>query len=477
LLVSIMSNGFASFELDPLIIKSIEQMGFVEPTPVQLQTIPLLLDGRDVMAQAQTGTGKTAAFGIPILQRITRGRKPYTLIMVPTRELAVQVSEEIKKLSYFMDDVRILAVYGGRSIDEQIKSMKRGVDVVVGTPGRIIDHLHRKTLDLSEVEFLVLDEADRMLDMGFIEDIDYILSKLPEKRQSMLFSATIPEGVRKIAASHMRDPVRIIVSEQELVLPTTKQIYFNIERKNKIWALCRVLDKYQPKAIVFAQTKMMVDLISKRLQSYGYPASEIHGDMTQSKRERVLKDFRANKVMILVATDVAARGLDIEGVTHVINYDIPEDPEIYVHRIGRTGRAGKEGIAITFITGTEMYLLKKIKQFGVFDVTEEKIPESGKMDQVRHVDDFTDVADIFGMVKMRIDLGEKDGLRKIDLMDVLSNQLRVNDMDIGSILIEKDQTIFEVQKGGAIKVVNGLKRVQIKGKKVKLDIIPVQKYS
>jgi ATP-dependent RNA helicase DeaD len=464
-LVSMMSNGFASFELDPSIIKSIEQMGFVEPTPVQLQTIPLLLEGRDVMAQAQTGTGKTAAFGIPILQRITRGRKPYTLIMVPTRELAVQVSEEIKKLSNFMDDVRILAVYGGRSIDEQFKHLKRGVDIVVGTPGRIIDHLNRKTLDLSEVEFLVLDEADRMLDMGFIEDIDFIL-----------FSATIPEGVRKIAASHMKDPVRIIVSEQELVLPTTKQIYFNIERKNKIWALCRVLDKYQPKAIVFAQTKVMVDLISKRLQSYGYPAAEIHGDMTQSKREKVLKDFRASKIMILVATDVAARGLDIEGVTHVINYDIPEDPEIYVHRIGRTGRAGKEGIAITFITGTEMYLLKKIKQFGVVDVVEEKIPETGKQDQVRHVADFTDVADIFGMVKMRIDIGEKEGLRKIDLLDVLSNQLRVNDMDIGSILIESDRTIFEIQKGGAIKVVNGMKKVQVKGKKVNLEIIPVRKY-
>jgi ATP-dependent RNA helicase DeaD len=221
---------------------------------------------------------------------------------------------------------------------------------------------------------------------------------------------------------------------------------------------------------------MMVDIIEKRLLSYGYPAASIHGDMTQSRREKVIKDFRSGKVMILIATDVAARGLDIEGVTHVINYDIPEDPEVYVHRIGRTGRAGKEGIAITFITATEMYLLRKIKEYGVVDVEEEQVPETGKKDIVRRISDYTDVADIFGMVRMRIDIGEKDGLRKVDLMDFLSNQLRLHDMDVGAILIESDHTIFEVHKEAAVKVVNGLKKSNLKGKRPKLDIVPVEKY-
>jgi ATP-dependent RNA helicase DeaD len=470
-----MTEGFDSLGLDPLLIKAVERMGFKEPTPVQLETIPLLLAGKDVMAQAQTGTGKTAAFGLPLLQNISRGRKPFALILCPTRELGVQVAEEIKKLAYYMDDVRVLAIYGGRSIDEQISSLKKGVDIVVGTPGRIIDHLQRKTLDLSEIEYLVLDEADRMLDMGFIEDIDYILEKVPKERQTMLFSATIPEGVRKIAASHMREYTKVDISEQDLVLPTTKQVYINIERKNKIWALCRVLDKEHPKAIVFAQTKMMVDIITKRLQSYGYPAAELHGDITQAKREKTLKDFRSGKIMILVATDVAARGLDIEGVTHVINYDIPEDPEIYVHRIGRTGRAGKEGVAITFITSAEMYLLKKIKEYGVVDVEQVEVPETGKRDVVRRVTDFTDVADIFGMVKMSMDIGENEGLKKIDLFDVLSNQLRISDMDIGSMIIEADQTTFEIQKGAAAKVLNGMGKVKLKGRTPSVRIIPVQK--
>ncbi|MBN1110450.1 MAG: DEAD/DEAH box helicase, partial [Methanomassiliicoccales archaeon] len=398
-------KGFLEFGFREEVLKAIERMGFVEPTPVQVRTIPLIMKGRDVMAQAQTGTGKTAAFGIPILESLTKGVKPFSLILVPTRELGAQVSNEIKKLAYFMDDVRVLPVYGGKSIDDQIEAFRKGVDIVVGTPGRVIDHLHRRTLDLSEIEVLVLDEADRMLDMGFIEDIEYILSKTKTPRQTLLFSATIPVGVRDIASKHMDDPETIIIGEEQIVLPTTKQVYFNIERKNKIWALCRVLDAYKPKAMVFVQTKVMVDIVSKRLASYGYRAGALHGDLTQAKREKVLNDFRDGKIAVLIATDVAARGLDIEGVTHVINYDIPEDPEIYVHRIGRTGRAGKEGVAITFITSKEVHLLRKINEFGVTEIEHLDVPESGQKDVIRKVMDFEDQADMFGMVLFKVVAG------------------------------------------------------------------------
>ena len=433
-----MGNGFKGFGLDPLILKAIDQMGFVDPTPVQEETLPLLLDGKDVIAQAQTGTGKTAAFGFPLLQRLTRGRKPYALDPGPYQGAGRSGRGGAQEPGVFHGRCARPSGLRGRSIDEQISQLKRGVDIVVGTPGRLIDHMQRRTLDLSEIEYLVLDEADRMLDMGFIEDIEYILAKIPKNRQTMLFSATIPEGVREIAEEHMNDPIKITVNEEDLVLPTTRQIYFNIERKNKIWALCRVLDKYQPKAIVFAQTKMMVDIIEKRLLSYGYPVAAIHGDLTQSRREKVLKDFRSGKIMILIATDVAARGLDIEGVTHVINYDIPEDPEVYVHRIGRTGRAGKEGMAITFITATEMYLLRKIKEYGVVDVEEEQVPETGQEGHRPDASATTPTWRTYSAWCACASMWARgDGLRKVDLMDFLSNQLRLGDMDIGSILIEK----------------------------------------
>ena len=472
--MNLMTATFESLNLEPFIMKAIEKMGFEEPTPVQVETIPLIMAGRDVMAQAQTGTGKTAAFGIPLLQKITCGRMPSALILVPTRELGVQVAGEITRLAEFKKGVSVLPIYGGRSLEEQYRALEKGVDIVVATPGRLMDHMQRRTIDLSQVQFLVLDEADRMLDMGFIEDIDYILSKLPKKRQSMLFSATIPETVRKIAGEHMHDPVRVIVSEDKLVLPSTRQIYFNIERKNKIWALCRVLDKYQPKAMVFAQTKMMVNTIERVLKSYGYPVAALHGDLTQARREKVLTDFRSGKIQILVATDVAARGLDIEDVTHVINFDIPEDPEVYVHRIGRTGRAGKEGVAITFITAREMYLLKKIKEFGVVEMQEEPVPESGQKDVVRRVVDFEAYSDIFGMVKFRISLGEKDHIRSIDIVDILSRRLKVNEMSIGNIVIHDDYTEVEVHKDAAAKALAGLRSMDINGKKLHVDLVPVK---
>jgi ATP-dependent RNA helicase DeaD len=464
-------SSFQDFGLRDEIMKAIERMGFVEPTPVQVATIPLTMKGKDVIAQAQTGTGKTAAFGIPILESLTKGVKPFSLILVPTRELGSQVSDELKKLAFFMDDVRVLPVYGGKSIDDQIDAFRKGVDIVVGTPGRVIDHLHRGTLDLREIEVLVLDEADRMLDMGFIEDIEYIVSKVKKQRQTMLFSATIPEAIKEIAARHMVEPETIMIGEEQIVLPTTKQVYFNIERKNKIWALCRVLDAYKPKAIVFVQTKVMVDILSKRLDSYGYRVGELHGDLTQARREKVLKEFREGKTAVLIATDVAARGLDIEGVTHVINYDIPEDPEVYVHRIGRTGRAGKEGIAITFITSKEVHLLKKINEFGVTEIAKEEVPESGRKDVIRKVMDFEDQADLFGMVLFKVVAGEGEPVERSDLLELLNRKMRVPELAIGNISVLKDRTDFEVHKDSAKKVLMELKTLRVGDKKLRVDIV------
>ena len=449
-------------------------MGFEEPTPVQVETIPMLLNGRDVIAQAQTGTGKTAAFGIPIVQAIDRpGRTPSALILCPTRELAVQVSEEIKRLAVFKG-LNTLAIYGGASIEHQFEALERGVDIVAGTPGRIIDHIQRRTIDLSGVRFMVLDEADRMLDMGFIEDIDYILSRVPKERQTMLFSATILPEIRRMGERHMQRPAVVSVSEDDIVLPNTKQMYFAIGRKNKIWALCRVLDKARPKAIVFAQTKHMVDIIEQRLTSYGYPAAAIHGDLTQARREKVLSDFRSGRIMVLIATDVAARGLDIEGVTHVINYDIPDSPETYVHRIGRTGRAGKEGRAITFVSADEMHLLDAIEKFTEQKLKQIEVPSAKgrSAGQVREVLDFDEMADIFGMVRFQLSLGRKDVPSVMDISDFVARTARVNDITVGHIDIGDDQTVVEIHKDVAMKVLRALRQSKYHGRKFEVKPLP-----
>jgi len=467
-----MTNDFQSLGIDERILKAIEGQGWIEPTPVQVETIPLMMDGKDVMAQAQTGTGKTAAFGIPLLQKIQRGKKPSALILVPTRELGVQVAGEIKMLGQFVE-LKVLPVYGGASIEVQFDALRKGVDIVVGTPGRVIDHIKRGTLDLREVKFLVLDEADRMLDMGFIDDIRYILSKVPKERNTYLFSATIPPEIRELASSHMRNPETIIISEEELVLPSTEQVYVNVGRKNKIWALCRILDSEKPKAMVFCQTKRMVDILTHHLQSYGYPVAAIHGDLTQPKREKVLADFREGKVMVMVATDVAARGLDIEGVTHVINYDVPENPEVYVHRIGRTGRAGKTGKAITFVTSGEDYLLRNIKDFSGANVAHEEIEEVGGRERVRKVWDFEEMSDIFGMVRFRINLGRADKASSTELANLIMNKARVSDFVIGNIVVEERESIVEIHRDVALRVLKAVKGISHKGKKIDLD--PIEK--
>ncbi|MBL5830410.1 DEAD/DEAH box helicase [Heyndrickxia sporothermodurans] len=356
-------TNFSELNLSPAILKSLKRMGFEEASPIQAKTIPLSTQGKDIIGQAQTGTGKTAAFGIPLIEKIdTKNPNIQGIIIAPTRELAIQVSEELYKIGYDAR-TRVLAVYGGQDIQRQIKALKKGPQIIVGTPGRILDHIKRRTLKLDQVSTLVLDEADEMLNMGFIDDIESILSSVPEERQTLLFSATMPDPIRRIAERFMKDPELVRVKAKEMTVPLIEQYYVKVQEREKFDVLSRLIDVQSPElAIVFGRTKRRVDELANALNLRGYTAEGIHGDLSQAKRLSVLRKFKDGKVDVLVATDVAARGLDISGVTHVYNYDIPQDPESYVHRIGRTGRAGKEGMAITFVTPREMGYLKTVEQ-------------------------------------------------------------------------------------------------------------------
>ncbi|MBM7588028.1 ATP-dependent RNA helicase DeaD [Bacillus pakistanensis] len=354
---------FSDLELSPSTLKSIKRMGFEEATPIQAGTIPVSLEGKDVIGQAQTGTGKTTAFGIPMVEKINvKEPNVQGLIIAPTRELAIQVSEELYKVGYDKH-VRVLSVYGGQDIQRQIRAMKKGPHIIVGTPGRLLDHINRRTLKLQNVQTLVLDEADEMLNMGFIEDIESILKNVPENRQTLLFSATMPGPIRKIAENFMTDPETVSVKSKEMTVPHIEQYFVKAHEKEKFDVLSRLLDVQSPElAIVFGRTKRRVDELARALNIRGYLAEGIHGDLSQARRMSVLRKFKEGRIDVLVATDVAARGLDISGVTHVYNFDIPQDPESYVHRIGRTGRAGKEGMAMTFVTPREMNYLRIVEQ-------------------------------------------------------------------------------------------------------------------
>ncbi|MBB5325996.1 ATP-dependent RNA helicase DeaD [Anoxybacillus tepidamans] len=354
---------FHELGLSNELMKAISRMGFEETTPIQAETIPLSLQNKDVIGQAQTGTGKTAAFGIPLIEKVdTKNEAIQGLVVAPTRELAIQVSEELYKIGS-VKRVRVLPIYGGQDIERQIRALKKRPHIIVGTPGRIIDHINRKTLRLEQVHTVVLDEADEMLNMGFVEDIEAILSYVPTERQTLLFSATMPEPIRRIAERFMKDPHLVKVKAKEMTVPNIEQYYLEIQEKKKFDILTRLLDIQAPElAIVFGRTKRRVDELAEALNLRGYAAEGIHGDLSQAKRLSVLRKFKEGAIEILVATDVAARGLDISGVTHVYNFDIPQDPESYVHRIGRTGRAGKTGVAMTFVTPREIGQLHNIEK-------------------------------------------------------------------------------------------------------------------
>ncbi|WP_153732274.1 DEAD/DEAH box helicase [Sporosarcina obsidiansis] len=354
---------FSELNISETTQNALLRMGFEEATPIQEGTITFGMEGRDVIGQAQTGTGKTAAFGIPIIEKLDpKNPAVQALVIAPTRELAIQVSEEIYKVGYG-SRAKVLSVYGGQEIGRQIRALRNNPNIVVGTPGRILDHINRKTLKLDNVQTIVLDEADEMLNMGFIEDINTILASVPAERQTLLFSATMPAPIRKIAETFMKNPEIVKIKSKEMTVENIEQFFVKAHEREKFDVLSRLLNVHQPElAIVFGRTKRRVDELAHALSIRGYLAEGIHGDLTQAKRMSVLRQFKENKIDVLVATDVAARGLDISGVTHVYNFDIPQDPESYVHRIGRTGRAGKSGMAITFVTPREMGYLRIVEE-------------------------------------------------------------------------------------------------------------------
>ncbi|WP_141433274.1 DEAD/DEAH box helicase [Bacillus sp. 03113] len=354
---------FQDLGISSATLKSLKKMGFEEATPIQAQTIPLSLENKDLIGQAQTGTGKTAAFGIPLVDKIDKDSNfVQGIVIAPTRELAIQVSEELYKIGYGKK-VRVLSIFGGQDINRQIRALKKHPHIIVGTPGRILDHINRKTLRLDNVHTAILDEADEMLNMGFIDDIEAILSQIPSERQTLLFSATMPPRIRKMAERFMKNPEIVKVKAKEVTVPLIEQYYLEVQEKSKFDVLTRLLDIQSPElAIIFGRTKRRVDELSEALNLRGYMAEGIHGDLSQAKRMSVLRKFKEGSIDVLVATDVAARGLDISGVTHVYNFDIPQDPESYVHRIGRTGRAGKAGMAMTFITHREKQYLQIVEK-------------------------------------------------------------------------------------------------------------------
>lgn len=367
---------FDELQLDEKILKAVADMGFEEASPIQSQAIPVQLEGRDIIGQAQTGTGKTAAFGIPLLQKVNpKVKKLQAVALCPTRELAIQVSEEVRRLAKYMHGVKVLPIYGGQDIVRQIRALKDGTQVIIGTPGRVMDHMRRKTVKFDHVHTVIMDEADEMLNMGFLEDMETILSQLPEERQTIMFSATMPAAIMEIARKFQQEPVIVKVVKKELTVPKVTQYYYEVKPKTKVEVMCRLLDMYAPKlSVAFCNTKKQVDELVQALQGRGYFAEGLHGDLKQIQRDRVMNSFRKGKTEILVATDVAARGIDVDDVEAVFNYDLPQDDEYYVHRIGRTGRAGREGIAFNFVVGREVYKLRDIQRYCKTKIVPQAIP-------------------------------------------------------------------------------------------------------
>ena len=522
---------FGELELDKKIVNALTDMGFEEPSPIQAATIPLVLEGNDVIGQAQTGTGKTAAFGIPLVQSIHDFKHIQALIMCPTRELAIQVAEEVGKIGRTRR-IKALPVYGGQPIERQIRALKNNVQIVIGTPGRLIDHINRGTIKLEHIKFLVLDEADEMLDMGFVDDIEEIMHALPTERQTLLFSATMPRPILSLTKKYMKAPKNVTITKEELTVPLIEQYYF--ETKDKIEGLCRLLDaEIEGKLIIFCRTKKGVDDLAIALSSRGYMAEGLHGDLSQNQRDRVMKKFREGTVDILIATDVAARGIDVDNITHVINFDIPQDPESYVHRIGRTGRAGNTGVAMTFITPREFRQLKLIERIAKTKIKRRQLPTAAnvierqrdqiisKMQTVLELNAYHDYMPIAeslldeysaeevaaaalklmqegnkaleapqediisrelqntggrpGMVRLFMNVGRSQKIMVKDIVSTIAIEADIPARDIGLINIYDKFTFVEVPEDVAEKVIGAMHRNFIKGYRVNIEPARVRK--
>ncbi len=519
---------FDELNINDKLLKAITDIGYEEATPIQAKSIPVILEGLDVVGQAQTGTGKTATFAIPLLQRINaKSRSVQALVLCPTRELAIQVADEIRKLSKYLHGIKVLPIYGGQDIVKQIRSLKSGVQVVVGTPGRVMDHMRRKTVKFDKVSMVVLDEADEMLNMGFREDIETILSQTPLERQTVMFSATMPKPIMDIAKTYQKDAQIIKVVRKQLTVENIEQYYYDVRRKSKDEVLSRLLDIYNPGlSIVFCNTKRQVDELTANLKGRGYFAEGLHGDLKQSQRDRVMAGFRSGKTEILVATDVAARGIDVDNVDAVFNYDLPQDDEYYVHRIGRTGRAGKAGLAFTFISGKEVYKLKDIQRYCKTKILAHKIPSlddvaNTKMEKIfddilrtiededlsdavamieEHVnaedytamdvaaallkrtlgqmgedirdktqDDFGDTGAEQGMVRLFINIGKSQKARPGDIVGAIAGESGMPGRLIGSIDMYDKYTFVEVPREYASDVLKAMCNTKIKGRSINIE--------
>lgn len=515
--------SFNQLGLNQYILKAIDVMGFEEPSQIQKEVIPVLLDGHDAIGQAQTGTGKTLAFGAPILHQLKKGRdkKINSIILTPTRELAIQVNDELNRIGKFTK-AQILPIYGGQPIERQIKALKRGVDIVVGTPGRVLDLIRRKQLNLSEVRFLVLDEADEMLDMGFVEDIELIIESCNSERQTMLFSATMPQQIKKLAQKYMKAEAKhISIVKNAMTVSTVEQFYFEVKQKDRFETLCRVLDVDNPTSvIIFCKTKRGVDELVEGMQSRSYNVEGMHGGMGQNQRLNTLRKFKEGNIEFLVATDVAARGIDIENVTHVINYDLPQDIESYVHRIGRTGRAKKEGTAYTLVTPREYRTLKQIERVTKCKIKRKEIPSIDDIFTARYrsmlkqvketlqeehykkfvslaeeLDDEYNVIDVTAAlmhmvyskevsfdydqsnldttrkyVRLFLTVGRMDQLTPKQLMQFFNKTANVNREDVGDIDILDKFTFVDVYEGAAESILKGSKGKRLAGRRINIEI-------
>ena len=521
---------FEEMGLSEEIQKAVRYMGFEEASPIQAKAIPAMISGIDLIGQAQTGTGKTAAFGIPLLEKVDpKLKKLQAIVLCPTRELAIQVADEIRNLSRYMHGIKVLPIYGGQDIVKQIRSLKSGTQIVIGTPGRVMDHMRRKTMKLDFVHTVVLDEADEMLNMGFREDIEFVLSGVPEERQTVLFSATMPKPIMEITKKFQNNAKVIKVTKKELTVPNIEQYYYDVKPKKKEEVLSRLLDIYSPRlSVVFCNTKKQVDLLVNALLGRGYFAAGLHGDMKQEQRDRVMQGFRTGKTEILVATDVAARGIDVDEVEAVFNYDLPQDDEYYVHRIGRTGRAGREGRAFSFVSGKEVYKLKEIQRYCKTKIYAQKVPSLNDvantkmeniLDDVERVieqedldmminaieervnnSEFTamDMAAAFlkiccgmtednknteendwefgdtgagedGMVRLFINIGKKQRVRPGDILGAIAGESGMDGKLIGTIDMYDKYRFVEVPREYAREVLNAMKNVKIKGKTVAVE--------